>query len=212
MAKIRENFWAPRLRRLVKKSRKGCTRCKKFKAKSYPAPIPAQLPTTRTEGTTPYKVIGIDFAGPIKYRVKRNKEGKAYLVLFACILTQGVYLEVLESLETASFLGSLKRLIARRGRPSLIYSDHAKTFQAAATWLNQAMKDEKFHSELNKFEIKWRFNLSRAPWWDGQFEPQFLCIVNFDKHPCLSIGIVKTSLFLIFNMVYKCYLTYIVIC
>ena len=170
MAKIREKFWIPRLRRLVKKSRKGCTRCKKFMAKPYQAPIPAQLPTTRTEGTTPYKVIGVDFAGPIKYRVKRNKEEKAYLVLFACSLTRGVYLEVLKSLETASFLGSLKRLIARRGRPSLIYSDNAKTFQAAATWLNQAMKDEKSHSELNKFEIKWRLNLSRAPWWGGQFE------------------------------------------
>lgn len=170
MAKIRGKFWIPRLRRLVKKSQKGCTRCKKFMAKPYQAPIPAQLPTTRTEGTTPYKVIGVDFAGPIKYRVKRNKEGKAYLVLFACSLTRGVYLEVLKSLETASFLGSLKRLIARRGRPSLIYSDNAKTFQAAATWLNQAMKDEKFHSELNKFEIKWRFNLSRAPGWGGQFE------------------------------------------
>ena len=32
------------------------------------------------------------------------------------------------------------------------------------------MKDEKLHNELNKFEIKWRFNLSRAPWWGGQFE------------------------------------------
>ena len=137
--------------------------------KPYQAPIPAQLPTTRTEGTTPYKVIGVDFAGPIKYRVKRN-ERKAYLVLFTCSLTRGVYLEVLKSLETTPFLGSLKRLFATRGRPSLIYSDSAKTFQAAAAWLNKAVKDEKFHCELSKCEIKWRFNLSRAPWWGGQFE------------------------------------------
>ena len=36
--------------------------------------------------------------------------------------------------------------------------------------VKQVMKDEKFHSELSKYEIKWRFNLSRAPWWGGQFE------------------------------------------
>ena len=33
--KIREKFWIPRLRRLVKKSRKRCSRCKKFMTKPY---------------------------------------------------------------------------------------------------------------------------------------------------------------------------------
>ncbi|XP_046841041.1 uncharacterized protein LOC124435136 [Xenia sp. Carnegie-2017] len=170
MAKVRERYWVPRLRRLVKKQRKRCYRCKRFTTKPYQAPIPAPLPKTRTEGTTPYKVIGVDFAGPIKYKVKKNQEGKAYLVLFSCSLTRGVYLELLKSLETTSFLQSLKRLIARRGRPSLIYSDNAKTFQAAAAWLKRAMQDERFHSALSKHSIKWRFNLSRAPRWGGQFE------------------------------------------
>ena len=170
MAKIRENYWIPRLRRLVKKSRKACLRCRRFLTKPYQAPTPAPLPTTRTEGTTPYKVIGVDFAGPIKYKIKKTQEGKAYLVLYACSLTRGVYLEVLEILETLPFLRSLKRLIARRCRPSLIYSDNAKTFQAAASWLKKVMKDENFHSELSKYEIKWKFNLSRALLWGGQFE------------------------------------------
>ncbi len=165
MAKISENYWILRLRRLVKKSRKACLRCRRFLRKPYQAPTPAPLSTTRTEGTSPYKVIGVDFAGPIKYKIKKTQEGKAYLVLYACSLTRGVYLEVLDSLETLPFLRSLKRLIARRGRPSLIYSDNAKTFQAAASWLKKVIKDENFHSELSKYEIKWKFNLSRAPWW-----------------------------------------------
>ena len=89
----------------------------KFTTKPYQAPGTAPLPKTRTEGTTPYKVIGVDFAGPLRYRVKKNQEGKAYLVLFSCSLTRGVYLEVEKCLETATFL-------RRRGRPSLIYSDN----------------------------------------------------------------------------------------
>ena len=31
-------------------------------------------------------------------------------------------------------------------------------------------RDERFHEFLSDREIEWRFNLSRAPWWGGQFE------------------------------------------
>ena len=32
------------------------------------------------------------------------------------------------------------------------------------------MKDERLQNYLSTNEIKWQFNLSRAPWWGGQFE------------------------------------------
>ena len=32
------------------------------------------------------------------------------------------------------------------------------------------MHDEQFNDYLAKHSIKWQFNLSRAPWWGGQFE------------------------------------------
>jgi uncharacterized protein YwbE len=32
------------------------------------------------------------------------------------------------------------------------------------------MKDEKVSGHMARQEIEWRFNLSRAPWWGGQFE------------------------------------------
>lgn len=121
---------------------------------------------------TPYETIGVDFARPIKYQVTKKMEGKAYLALYACGLTRGVYLDLLPSLETSKFLASLKGFIARRGRPCVIYSDNGSTFKAAADWLRKAMKDEKFHTCLSKLDIAWRFDLSRsrAPWWGGQFE------------------------------------------
>jgi hypothetical protein len=73
-------------------------------------------------------------------------------------------------LTTEECIRSLKRLIARRGRPDKIYSDNGKTFVAAAKWLRKAMKDEQLHDWLGKMKIVWQFNLSRAPWWGGQFE------------------------------------------
>ena len=32
------------------------------------------------------------------------------------------------------------------------------------------MQDERLHDYLARMNIKWQFNLSRAPWWGGQFE------------------------------------------
>jgi transposase len=79
-------------------------------------------------------------------------------------------LELLPDLTTTEFTHSLKKFIARRGRPRKIYSDNGKTFVAAATWLRKVMKEERFHNWLAEQRIDWQFNLSRAPWWGGQFE------------------------------------------
>lgn len=46
---------------------------------------------------------------------------------------------------TDEFLLSLKRFIARRGRPQRIYSDNAGTFVAAAEWLRLVRRSKKFH-------------------------------------------------------------------
>ncbi|XP_068675376.1 uncharacterized protein [Montipora foliosa] len=170
MARVREKFWIPRLRKLMKRIVRNCSGCKCFQAVAFANPPPASLPRERTEGNTPFNVIGVDFAGPVKYRDKRNEEQKAHVVLYSCSLTRGVFLELLPSLETTQFIKSLKRLIDRRGRPSKVYSDNGQTFVAAAKWLKKVQKDETFHSFLSDQSIIWQFNLSRAPWWGGQFE------------------------------------------
>ena len=68
-------------------------------------------------GSEAFKVVGVDFAGPLKYRKKKTQESKAYVVVYSCSLSRALYLEVLTSVETTEFLQSLKRLIARRGCP-----------------------------------------------------------------------------------------------
>ncbi|XP_068734462.1 uncharacterized protein [Montipora capricornis] len=93
MTKVREKFWVPRLRKLVKKTVKNCSGCKRFQAVALKNPPTAPLPSERTEGTTPFNVIGVDFAGPVKYRSKRKEERKAYVNLYSCSLTRGVFLE-----------------------------------------------------------------------------------------------------------------------
>ena len=170
MTKVRERYWVPRLRQLVKKVIKECFKCRRFQARPVARPPVGNLPRDRTEGNRPFQVVGVDFAGPIKYRVSKKTQGKAYVTLFACSLCRAIYLELTKTMETSEFLRTLKRLIARKGRPNKIYSDNAGTFAAAAAWLAKVQFDEQFQNHLANEKIHWQFNLSRAPWWGGQFE------------------------------------------
>ena len=142
---LRERYWVHRLRRLAKRMIKGCYGCRRFQVKATERPPPGNLPLDRIEGSRPFQVVGVDFPGPIKYRVTQKKEGKAYIILYACSLTRGLYLELSKSMEASEFLSSLKRLVARKGRPEKIYSDNTKTFTATGSWLKQVQKDERIH-------------------------------------------------------------------
>ena len=119
--------------------------------------------------------------GPISYKATPKSQGKAYILLIACSLTRGIYIDVVTELTTEEFMARLKEFIARRGRPKVIYSDNAKTFKAAAGRIHRIMKSERMNDLLAKNDIQWKFNLSRAPWWGGQYER--------------LIGIVKQSLY-----------------
>ena len=150
MAKVRETHWAPRLRQLVKRLIKRCYECKRFHAVAHSNLPPGNLPQDRTVETTPFQVVGVDYAGPVKYRVSRNREGKAYIVLYACSLSRALYLELTKIMETEEFISTLKR-----------------TFVGAAKWLRNVIQDERLHHFLAHLNIKWQFNLTKAPWWGG---------------------------------------------
>ena len=170
MAAVRERYWVPKLRSLTKAIRSKCNGCKRFRATAAAIPAPGLLPEDRTTVGTAFEVIGTDFAGPIRFRQTQKKEGKAYLGIFTCSLSRAVHLELLPSLETTNFISCLKRLIARRGRPRVIYSDNGGTFIKTERWLRQLRNDERLQGLLADYDITWKFNLSRAPWWGGQFE------------------------------------------
>ena len=98
-------------------------------------------------------------------------------------------MELLTDQTAESFIKCLKRFVSHRGRPEKIYSDNAKSFKKAAKWLYQIMGSERLNDFLARQDILWQFNLSRAPWWGGQFER----IIGLVKQ-CLYKTIGKTSL------------------
>ena len=99
-------------------------------------------------------------------------------MLFTCSLTRAVYLEILPT-ETTRVYTNIKATNSKGGewgewgeggRPKVIHSDNAKTFEKASKWIKRVYKDEGMQEFLVTEQVKWKFNLSRAPWWGGQFE------------------------------------------
>ena len=153
MAAVRFLFWIPVLRKLTKSVMQNCYGCKRFRTTHYPNPKPVLLPRDRTEKALSFEIVGADYAGQLYYKSKGEKELKAYILLFSCSVSRAVHLELVSNLSTNEFIRSFKRLISRRGKPNVIYSDNAKTFKAGAKWLNSINRDEQFHDFLIKEKI-----------------------------------------------------------
>lgn len=164
MAKICKRFWVPRLQRLARSVVNHCWGCKQFHAVPLNLPPTGNLPNERTEGTTAFNVIGVDFVSPKKYIGQAKTREKAYIVLYLCCLMRGVLLEVLPILETEEFIISFKQLVARGGGPSIVYSYNSSKFVAAAKCLKSVQDKEKYHEFLSDHIFTWCSNASQTPW------------------------------------------------
>ena len=170
MASVRESRWIPKLRARVKKTIKRCNVCKVFSTRPYEAPPTSALPEYRTEGSRPFEVTGVDFAGPLSYRVGKEEIGKYSIIIFTCASSRAVHLEVTRTQTADEFQKKLNAFISRRTRPRVIVSDNAGVFKTTADWIRAIRKSEKLHNYLAREEIRWQFNLARSPWWGGFYE------------------------------------------
>ena len=125
---LRDNYWILGLRRLAKTVKRRCIACQRQDSRAEEQPVPP-LPELRVKEATPFSVVGIDHAGPLYCSDFQGK--KFYILLFTCAVVRAVHLELVESLNLKDCVCAIRRFIARRGMPSVIWSDNAKTFIAA---------------------------------------------------------------------------------
>ena len=96
----------------------------------------ADLPAQRLQRTPPFYHCGIDVFGhfPIRHgKATRANPGvqKVWVLLFSCLYTRAVHLEILESMDTASFLLAFNRFQAIRGDCAYLRSDAGSNFIGA---------------------------------------------------------------------------------
>ena len=158
IATLRSAYWIIGLRRIVKRVCRECIPCRKLEAKACSQPA-APLPDLRVKSAPPFTVTGLDFAGPL-YCLNFPKV-KFYILLFTCAVVRAVHLELTDSLSLDDCLLAVRRFTARRGLPSVFYSDNAKTF------IGMASKLKVYFGPLSP---EWKFIVPRSPWWGGWWE------------------------------------------
>ncbi|CAG9119599.1 unnamed protein product [Plutella xylostella] len=133
------------------------------------SPATGDLPGARlAHHVRPFTYTGLDYFGPLEVTVGRHRE-KRYVALYTCMTTRAVHLEVAASLSADSTIATLRRLIARRGCPTELWSDNATGFKAADKELTEAAT-EALQEEAARRHIMWRFIPPASPFMGGAWE------------------------------------------
>lgn len=126
-AELRRRVWILRGREAIKKHQRACLECCKWRSKPATQQM-VDLPPPRLRLYKPaFFSAGMDCFGPFVVKWGRRTE-KRWGLLFKCLTTCAVHIEVLTSMESDSFLMALRRFIGRRGQPAELYSDQGTNF------------------------------------------------------------------------------------
>ena len=171
VSKIRLRVWIPKVRKLVQSIRSRCIFCNK-RNKLPQEQNMVTLPIERLKPSPAWDSTSLDFFGPVEVRGEANKRsrGKAYGVLFNCLVSRAVYVDVATDYMTEEFLLVLRRFVSLRGYPSKVFSDPGSQLVAASKELKHVIKGldvEKLKQFVVEKGLEWRFSPADDPWQNG---------------------------------------------
>ena len=169
--KVRAKFWIVKLHKLVKSIKSKSVTCRKIEKKTNQQ-VMGQLPEERLIPSSAWNSTAIDLFGPFKIRdeVKKRTFGKAYGVIFNCLSSRAVHIDIAPDYSTETFLMVFRRFVSLRGYPTQLYSDNGPQLVSANNELINITKN--FNQEqLQTFGVvegfQWKFTPADAPWQNG---------------------------------------------
>ncbi|XP_032418025.1 uncharacterized protein LOC116719582 [Xiphophorus hellerii] len=166
-------FWIIGCSRLVAQMIHKCMQCRKLR-RPLEEQLMAELPKERLEASAPFTYCGMDCFGP--FVVKRNrKEHKRYGLVFTCLYSRAVHIEMLDDLSTDSFINGLRCFISLRGVVRQIHCDQGRNFVGAQNELKQC-DPKHLESFLAENQCEFIFNAPSASHAGGVWERQIRTI------------------------------------
>ena len=210
LAKLQSKFWVPGARKIIKSVKSQCVICRKL-AKKIEEQSMGQCPPERLQPAPPFFNTAIDLFGPfnVKDTVKKRTKKKVYGVIFNCMVSRAVYLDLIEGYDTESFLVTLRRFVSIRGFPKRMHSDGGTQLVAANKELRTMTRSWNMKQIIefgSSFGMNWTFNKSAdAPWENGCSESLIKsvkrCIVMSVGTDILSWSELQTCMFEIANLI-----------
>ncbi|XP_006823753.1 uncharacterized protein LOC102809855 [Saccoglossus kowalevskii] len=172
---IRVNgYWILKSRVAVASCFWKCIPCKKLSGKPVIQKM-SDLPEDRLAEHPPFTYSGVDYFGPFYTRVGRSDQ-KRWGVIFTCLTSRAVHIEVAYSLTTDSFLNAYRRFVCRRGTVRSLRCDRGSNFVGAKGELESALAElsnNQIQRELLKDGTDWiefKFNVPLASHMSGVWE------------------------------------------
>jgi hypothetical protein len=172
LAVIREKYWLINGPSAVKNVISKCITCRRSNS-SVGEQKMSNLPRDRITPDEPsFTNCGVDYFGPFEVKQGRSYV-KRYGVIFTCLSSRAVHIEIASSLDTDSYINAMRRFIARRGPVKLMRSDNGSNFTSAEKELKQSIEEwnlSAINSEMQQRNIDWRFNPPAGSHFGGVWE------------------------------------------
>ena len=168
-------YWIIGGKRCVNSTIHQCVTCRKLRGRPETQKM-ADLPQDRLSMEPPFTNVGLDVFGPWDVVARRTRGGlahsKRWAVIFTCMTVRAVHIEVIESLETSSFINAFRRFLAVRGPVKQIRLDRGTNFVGASAELKIPSNiDSVFVKRyLAEHGCSWVFNPPHAPHMGGSWE------------------------------------------
>lgn len=187
LASIRQKYWPLGGRNLSRTTYHKCVLCTRMKGATT-TPLMGNLPATRVQLTSPFQVVGVDYAGPIFSASKKGRGctlTKVYIAIFVCFSVKAVHLELVSNLTTDGYMAALHRFVSRRGLPSDIYSDNGTQFVGAYNELKRflASNSIQISDRASRDNINFHFVPPYSPHFAGLAE----AAVKSTKHHLVRV-------------------------
>ena len=172
----------------------SCVTCKKLRGPMLDQQM-ADLPPDRTEVGPPFTNVGFDVFGPWTVQTRRTRGGaansKRWGLVFTCMASRAIHIELLETMDASSFLCALRRFFAIRGPALRLRCDRGTNFVGAKTEIDETLAEmdkESVANYLSEQGCEWIFNPPHASHYGGVWERQIGTIRRILDAMLLELG------------------------
>ncbi|XP_030833438.1 uncharacterized protein LOC115918415 [Strongylocentrotus purpuratus] len=159
-------FWITGGKRVISSVIHRCVNCRKLRGKTALQRM-ADLPQERLKAGPPFSQVGVDCFGPWEVVTRKTRGGaaqsKRWGMIFSCLTSRAIHIEVLEEMSTSSCINALRRFMAVRGKVETFWSDRGSNFVGV-------LNDKVFHTYLERNDTEWKLNPPHAPHMGGVWE------------------------------------------